>query len=275
MSLPSASVIVRALDSRADLQALLPVLRRQTVAAELVVVDSGSRDGSVEIATSLSDRLLHLAPGTYSPGRSLNLGAGNASGEVLLALSSHCRPPAEDWIERCLRHYARPDVGATNGASRDPQGRPLAGIFYQDGAHARANAHWGFSNHASSFRAEAWREDPFDEELVTSEDRLWAVGATARGWVIAHDPLLCVGQAHRYKQGVPTFFRRERTEMLVIGANVAIPPYPFSDLVRDWWSDVPRNDRYPPSVHRFLNYRRAAGLAGRYLGHRQARHIRR
>ena len=270
MSLPSASVIVRAHDSRDDLEQLLLLLRGQTAAAELVVVDSGSRDGSVDVSARLADQLLQPEAGTYSPGRSLNLGAANASGEVLMAFSSHCRPPADDWIERCLAHYSRADVVATNGAARDPDKRPFE-VFFQDGAHARANPQWGFSNDASSFRAAAWREHPFDEEVRTAEDRLWAIDVTARGWVIAHDARLCVSQEHRYQHGTANYFRRSRRELIVIGSNVAMPPYPLSSLVRDWWTEAPANDRYPPSVHRFLNYRRAAGLLGIYMGHREAR----
>jgi rhamnosyltransferase len=272
--LPSASVIVRAHDSRADLEELLPALRRQTVAAELLVVDSGSRDGSLEVAAGLSDRVLRLQPGTYSPGLSLNVGAESATGEVMFAFSSHCRPPLEDWIERSLAHYARADVVATNGSPRGPDRCLFAAVFYQDAAHARANPHWGFSNHASSWRASVWREHRFDEEVRTAEDRLWAINVTGRGGVIAFDPSLGVSQAHRYKHGTPAFFRRERRELIVIGANIALPPYAFSSLIRDWWGVIPE-DRHSTAFHRFVNYRRAAGMIGQYLGHREARRIRR
>lgn len=274
VSLPSASVLVRAYDSRDHLEQLLPALRRQSVAVELVVVDSGSSDGTTALAARLADRLLELRPGMYSPGRSLNLGAANAAGDILLPFSSHCRPPSDDWIERCLAHYVRPDVVATNGALRDPDKRLLTGVFHQDGAHARAHPDWGFSNHASSLRAAAWREHRFDEEVRTAEDRLWAIDVTATGWVIAHDPALVVSQEHRYKQGTVNFFRRERRELIVIGANVAMPPYPLSRLVRDWWGDIPADGRISKNVNRFLNYRRLAGMLGNYTGHREARRIR-
>jgi hypothetical protein len=165
-------------------------------------------------------------------------------------------------------------VVATNGATRGPDKRPFE-VFFQDGAHARANPQWGFSNHASSFRAAVWREHRFDEELLASEDRLWAIDVTAEGWVIAHDSRLFVSQTHRYRQGTASYLRRSRLELIAIGSNVAMPAYPLSSLVRDWWSEPPARDRYPRGVHRLLNYRRAAGLLGIYLGHREARRIRR
>jgi rhamnosyltransferase len=269
-----ASIIVRAGNSRAHLEQLLPLLRKQSVPLELIVVDSGSSDGSSQLARRLADQVVALAPGTYTPGRSLNAGAAAASGEVMFALSSHCRPADSEWVERALRHYADPRVVATNGSPCGPDGRPFAGVFLQDAAHARAHPHWGFSNHASSWRTAAWRELPFDEEVTTAEDRLWAIEMTRRGWAIAFDPSLWVEPAHRWKNGALNFLRRERRELIVIGTYAALPAYTRPMLVRDWWRQIPE-DRHCAAFHRLLNYRRAAGLVGKYLGHTEARRTRR
>jgi len=269
-----ASVVVRAGNSLIHLQELLPQLRRQTVAPELIVVDSGSSDGSRELAERLADRVVVLEPGTYTPGRALNLGAAAATGEVVFALSSHCRPPDDEWVARALRHYRDPRVAATNGSPNGPDGAPFTTPFLQDADHARAHPQWGFSNHASSWRAAAWRELPFDEEVTTAEDRLWAIEITRRGWVIAFDPSLWVEPEHRWKNGAANFLRRERRELIVIGSYAALPPYPARRALHDWWATIPQ-DRHSPTFHRVLNYRRAAGLLGKYLGHLEARRTRR
>jgi rhamnosyltransferase len=274
VGLPSASVVVRAQDSTGHLEQLLPMLRRQTVNAELVVVDSGSRDGSQALAQRLADCVIELEPGSYSPGRSLNVGAARAAGEVIFALSSHCRPPDESWIERALGHYGRPDVAATNGSPNGPDGSPFGGVFYQDAVHARSHPEWGFSNHASSWRASVWAEHRFDEEVTTAEDRLWAIEVTTAGWVIAFDPSLWVEPEHRWKNGARNFMRRERRELIVIGSHAPLPPYSGRLLMHDWWTRLPE-DRHSSAFHRFVNYKRAAGLLGKYLGHREARRIRR
>lgn len=269
-----ASVIVRAGNSRAHLEQLLPLLRKQSVPLELIVVDSGSSDGSSQLARRLADHVVPLAPGTYTPGRSLNAGAAVASHEVMFALSSHCRPPDREWVRRTLSHYTDARVAATNGSPCGPDGRPFSGVFLQDAEHARTHPHWGFSNHASSWRAAAWRELPFDEEVTTAEDRLWAIEMTARGWAIAFDPSLWVEPAHRWKHGALNFLRRERRELIVIGSYAALPAYTRPMLVRDWWRQIPE-DRHCATFHRMLNYRRAAGLVGKYLGHAEARRTRR
>ncbi len=270
----SASVIVRAGNSRAHLEQLLPLLRTQSAAPELIVVDSGSSDGSSQLARRLADQVVALMPGTYTPGRALNAGAAAAAGEIVFALSSHCRPPDRDWVVRALAHYSDPRVAATNGSPCGPDGLPFEGIFLQDAAHARAHPQWGFSNHASSWRASAWREHPFDEEVTTAEDRLWAIEMTSRGWLIAFDPSLWVEPEHRWKNGAMNFLRRERRELIVIGSYAALPAYTRPMLVRDWWAQIPQ-DRHSPVFHRLLNYRRAAGLVGKYLGHAEARRTRR
>jgi rhamnosyltransferase len=274
MTLPSASVVVRTHESRDHLNALLPLLRRQSVDAELIVVDSGSLDGSRELAARLSDRLVELEPGTYSPGKALNAGAEHASGEIVFALSAHCRPPDDRWIERSLAAYGRPDVAATNGSPCGPDGAPFDGVFFQAAEHARGHPDWGFSNHASSWRAAVWHKHRFDEELTTSEDRVWAIEVTAAGWLIAFDPTLWVQPEHRWKQGARSFMRRERRELIVIGSHAPLSPYTRPMLLSDWWQRIPE-DRHSTAFHRFLNYRRAAGLLGKYLGHREARRIRR
>jgi rhamnosyltransferase len=273
MALPTASIVVRVQDGRSDLDELLPLVRAQTVAAELIVVDSGSRDGSQDVARRFADQIIELEPGTYSPGRALNRGAAASEGEIIFALSSHCRPRDDRWIEGALELYAREDVAATNGSPAGPDGERFHGVFYQAADHARAHPHWGFSNHASSWRAEVWSQHPFDEEVVTAEDRLWAIDVTAAGWLIAFDARLWIEQEHRWKNGTLNWFRRERHELLVIGANHALPAYPASALIRDWWRAP--DDHHARAFHRFVNYRRWLALTGRYLGHRDARRIRR
>ncbi len=173
-------------------------LRAQTVPAEIIVVDSGSVDGSLELARREADRVLEIPPERFSYGYALNIGAGAASADVHFALSSHCFAPPH-WIETALTHYERADVAATNGIQTFADGRPVTEPFVQDAAHARADPWWGFSNHASSWRASAWWEHPFDERMDYAEDREWAWRVTAAGWTIVYDPALWVDLSHSWR----------------------------------------------------------------------------
>ena len=266
------TVIVRTQNSVGTIEALLGDLAGQTVDHEVVAVDSGSTDGTLAIVERACDRVLRLPAAAYSPGRALNAGAEAATGDVLFVVSSHCRLQRGDWMEQALVLYADERVAATNGADRDPAGRALAGTHLQTAAEARANPYWGFSNHASSLRRAAWREQPFSETLPTAEDKEWALRVLDAGWTIAYRPELVVEMTHRWRQGTLRFLRRERLEAYVLGSYLPLKPYGLRELAGEWWS--PPFPRHRLARER-INPRRLAGLLGKYLGHRDHRRGRR
>jgi glycosyltransferase involved in cell wall biosynthesis len=266
-----ASVIVRAKNEGATIGRTLGALRSQTVRPEIVVVDSGSIDGTLEIARDQADQLIEMPEREFTFGRALNIGAGSSSAPFLFALSAHCVPPGADWIERSLALYERDDVVATNGGTRLPDGTPIEGTFYQDEDFMRAHPAWGFSNHASSWRRSAWERFPFDESLEAGEDKEWALRVLdGTGWVIGYRADLMVAMDHRWRAGARAYFRRNRKEMRALTRIAKLPRYRGRDLARDWWRDLP-DDRHAAFAHRFMNYVRLAGLLGRYWGSRDAR----
>lgn len=265
---PPASVIVRARDKADTIGHALESLRGQTVRPEIIVVDSGSADATVEIARRLADRVIEIAPERFSYGRALNIGAADAAAPVHFALSAHCVAPHERWVERALAHYRHPQVGGACGRRLMLGGRPLAEPFFQDLAHARADPFWGFSNHASSWRAAVWREFPFDEDLGYAEDKEWALRVLAAGWSIVFDTELLVDMSHQWRQGFRQYYRRQRDAVRAIGSFAELPPYTLRGLAEEWWEGPP--DPRPPWRRR-ANPLRTAGLVGKWWGHRTVR----
>ena len=100
---PALGIVVPVLDEAAGivamLQALAPLRAR---GAELIVVDGGSRDATVERARPLADQLLAAPRGRA---RQMNAGAAAVRAEVLLFLHADTRlpPDAEALIARALR----------------------------------------------------------------------------------------------------------------------------------------------------------------------------
>jgi len=264
----SASAIVRCRDKADTLERALESLRRQTADVEIVVVDSGSRDGSLEIARRHCDQLIEIPPESFTFGHALNVGAQAASAPFHFALSAHCYVERDDWIERGLRHYEREDVGGVMGWHALPDGSPLEGVFHQTAEHARAHPFWGFSNHASSWRASVWEKHHFHETLWAAEDREWAFRVLDDGWVIAFDPHLVVGMTHVWRSGLREYYRRQRGSARAICSFAELPPYGLRDVLRDWWKRFP-DRRHSATLYR-LDPRRMAGLAGKYAGYRQA-----
>lgn len=231
------SVIVRTRNSASTLQATLAALAAQTVPTRVVIVDSGSTDGTLEIARRSAAEIVELDPATFSYGRALNAGiAAAATGEVVFAVSSHAVLSRRDWLERSLAYYADPAVVAVCGAGADADGLPFTGVIRQDLKLARAHPFWGLTNTAASWRTGSVRSHPFDEALQACEDKEWALRVLALGGVIVVDPLLAVDSSHRVQQGFAQYFRRVRREQSALLQIGAMSPRSAVDIGREWWA---------------------------------------
>jgi rhamnosyltransferase len=269
-----ASVIVRSKDSARTIGETLTSLRAQTVPVEIVVVDSGSSDRTLEIAQPLSDIVVEMPASEFTFGRALNIGAQHASGDIHFALSSHCVPRNEQWVARSLEHYADPSIAGTNGATfhadlSHPLLEPVM-LTFQD---AQREPYWGFSNHASSWRASVWREFSFNEEIEACEDKEWSWRVLKAGWRIAMDPRLVVSGEHRRQAGTRALFQRVRREARALTTYAELAPFTLADAIGEWWGDIPEPTAHPPLFHR-LNYLRAADVLGRYIGQWEGRRAR-
>ena len=71
-------------------------------AIELIVCDSGSADGSVEIARRHGAELFAIAPETFSHGGTRNLLMERASGAHVAFLTQDAVPADERWLQRLL-----------------------------------------------------------------------------------------------------------------------------------------------------------------------------
>ncbi len=91
-------------------------LAAQTVAHELLVCDSGSRDGSVALAREHGARVIEIAPERFSHGGTRNLLMRESSGAHVAFLTQDSEPADERWLERLLSGFAlAEDVGLVYG----------------------------------------------------------------------------------------------------------------------------------------------------------------
>lgn len=235
---PRVSVIVRTKNSDRTVLNTFNSIRAQSVACEIVVVDSGSTDRTLPIAQRFTDIIQHVDATTFSFGGSLNVGCSVAAGEIVVALSSHCAFQDPAFLARTVAHFDDDAVVATCGATTLADGSALDGAFHADHAFLRTRPMWGFSNHASAWRRATWQKHAFREDLPANEDKEWSWRATSDGGVIVLDRSLDIPGGHRRAAGLRAYRRRLVAEFV---ANQMIIDMPRPGL-RDVIADVGRRD---------------------------------
>ena len=263
---PDISVIIRARDEGASIGRCLELVAGQRAAAELIVVDSGSRDRTVEIARQHGARVLTIAPDEFTFGRALNRGAAAARGDLLVALSAHAFADDDGWLARLAKPFADPRVACACGDRYAPGGEPLRERIVQDIELARAHPGWGYSNGAGAFRAGLWRQRPFREDLPGCEDREWAWFWLERDRRCVIDPALVIDHDHTH-DSLPAIYRRARREAEGL-ARFAHGAGDSPGLLAEWWTD---RRFYGSPLRARLSHRRAARLLGAHAGRRRAR----
>jgi glycosyltransferase involved in cell wall biosynthesis len=268
MSTPEVTVLIRSKDEAPNIGKVLDILARQTIAdrAETVVVDSGSTDGTVDIARAADVRLFEMPAEEFTYGRSLNLGCSNARGEIVVALSAHAYPWDEHWLERMVQAFDDEKVACACGYDKAPDGGELTGPLLQDEAHALRHPRYGYTNASGGFRAKLWRERPFREDLPMTEDKEWALHWMQRGWLCLVDPALGVDHTHG-GESIRSTYGRAFLEYAGLAMYADVEPYGAGALAREWWRGDPA---WPTALRARLSRRRAARLAGKYRGLRVA-----
>jgi len=112
--LPAASVVIPVLNGEATLGQLLAALKNQagTGAFEIIVVDNGSTDRTMEIARASGATVLQQP--VRGPSAARNLGLHHARAEIVVFTDSDTIP-SRRWLAALLAAFADPDVIIATG----------------------------------------------------------------------------------------------------------------------------------------------------------------
>jgi rhamnosyltransferase len=281
-SSPPVSIVIRARDEAAALPGVLAMLARQTVApAELLLIDSGSTDATIEIARAHGARVLVLAPEQFTYGRALNLGTRAAHGAIVVYLSAHAEPVGPDWLAELIAPLADPSVAGVFGRQLPRPGCHAIEAHELERAYPDREQRFRqpapFSNANAAVRRALALEQPFDEQVGYAEDRIWAAGIAARGLQIAYAPSAAV--LHSHDDGALQVLRRKRRETAEMVRRLGLDPgLRHAALVPIGWlvgtvKDAGRLLRRRAPLRDWLRApaQRLARVAGVWLGCRDAR----
>lgn len=208
------SIVIPVKNGGSDLARCLEAISRQQLGeeVEVVVIDSASSDGSVELARGHGAVVREIPAAEFTHGRSRNLGAGIARGELLVFISQDAYPVGEDWLARLTAPLrSDEDVAGVYGRQLPHEGARPPERFFLDflyGAERREQRVSGpaeltmettlFSNVNAAIRRELWQRFPFPEDLVMSEDQDWSRRVLLEGYTVVYEPAAAVRHSHNY-----------------------------------------------------------------------------
>jgi len=192
MSSPRASLIIRCYNEAEHIGKLLHGISEQTIDDyEIVLVDSGSTDGTLEIAEEFGvDTITYIDPEDFSFGRALNYGCEKANGEFCVIASAHVYPKRDDWLERLLEKFHDEEVALVYGKQRGNEVTTFSEnqIFKQwfPDHDIERQPHPFCNNANAAIRRDVWKEYPYNEHLTGLEDVDWAKRVQADGYEISY-----------------------------------------------------------------------------------------
>lgn len=218
--LPRVTVAYVTRDGEAWIAESVGAVRRQRGDFELVevlAIDSGSQDATVEVLRENGVRVVEIPSGEFGHGRTRNLAAREARGEIVAFLTQDAAPDGPGWLAGLVARLERDPLCAAAWSRHLPREgchpmerrmlaeHPAFSAGLDVVQSARGNPAWesdpdawcSLSNNAAAYRRPMLLGHPFPE-VRFAEDRAWARARLLEGWrtVLVGDSL--VRHSHSY-----------------------------------------------------------------------------
>ncbi|MFO7976091.1 MAG: glycosyltransferase family 2 protein [Candidatus Hydrogenedentota bacterium] len=204
---------------------------------ELVAVDSGSTDGTVDRLKQHGARVIATDADTFDFGTARDRAFEDARSPIVVNLSQDAVPAHGRWLENLLAPLNEDKVAASCGRSVPDPGRPEPqfpwernGYFYFTAEMRKFRERYGrgLSNANSAIKRAAWEKLRFGPQPI-GEDFRFQTKLDAAGFRIAFPEDAPVLHQHNY--GLTTLWKRCRNEGL--GLRELDCPYTEMDLLSD------------------------------------------
>lgn len=191
------SILIRNLNESKNLKHTLAALDKQVTdfEYEIVLIDNESDDDSTSVAEKNGCKVFTLKRDAFTYGHALNYGISKCSGEIILVLSSHVILLNEYFLKNIPAYFKEEKVAALrfvqasnpmDAANSIEHGtRQLTYSIDQD--FGWNNWDNFMVNHCAALRRKSWQLQPFDENIFSSEDKLWSLEILKKGFTILYN----------------------------------------------------------------------------------------
>ena len=232
------SVIIRAFNEAHHIGNLLDNIFKQELGnrlLEVIVVDSGSTDGTIEIVKGYPVKLVHIKPKEFSFGRSLNTGIKASQGSILVFVSAHCYPDNKKWLINLVTPFDGDRmVGLVYGKQRGDwrtkfsENQIFLKLFPDE---SNSNQFHPFCNNANcAIRRSLWEETPYDEDLTGLEDLDWAKKIVQMGYHLSYRADAEI--IHVHEENWSKVFRRYEREAIALKRIFPEMRFTFFDFLK-------------------------------------------
>jgi glycosyltransferase involved in cell wall biosynthesis len=113
MSDKEVSILIRAKNEERYIGQTLSALYSQTYRNfEVLIVDSGSTDRTLEMARKYPVNIYEIRPEDFTWGYALNYGFQRSRGKYVVCLSAHTLPLSDEWLALLISNFCDNNVAA-------------------------------------------------------------------------------------------------------------------------------------------------------------------
>ena len=235
------SIVIRCYNEEQHIGRLLSGIMQQTVKdVEIILVDSGSTDATLSIASRFPVKIITISPEEFSFGRSLNVGCQAARGEFIVFASAHVYPVYDDWLERLLAPFEDSNVALVYGKQRGNEATKFSesqvfARWFPDRSNLKQE-HPFCNNANAAIRRSLWEKIKYNERLTGLEDLDWANRVIKKGYYLAY-----VAEAevvHVHSETWRQVYNRYRREAMAFKFIFPQETFHFWNFVHLWFRNV-------------------------------------
>ena len=261
------SIIIRSFNEAWALRETLPALCAQDYKNwELIVIDSGSTDGSVDLIRAAAPRhFVQIRPEEYNPSRVMNHGMQLARSELAIFLNADATPQGPQWLRPLVAQLHDAKTAAVFGRQIPRPG--CRAVYWHDYDRCfgtkRDSANWDhfFSMVSSGIRKDVWSRRGFLETMQYSEDDEYTRWCRAQGYRVVYCPASVVMHSHNYTptQAYKRSFGEARALAAVWDSSPGKINWPRTVLL-GWINDIRRDLGFCARHGRLHEWKHAAQI---------------